>query len=248
MDDPRTDPREIRRAFRFIRWTNRNLHGIDGLVAPLDRARRAGLLGRSVRLLDVGTGCGDIPLAALDWAEHHGIDLRIVGVDLLPASLEDARREITRVASARPDGHEAVESRFELVQADAFELGNRFDRASFHVVHAGMFLHHFTNEQVATLLRIMGSLASCLVIWNDLTRDRASRFAIRMLTLPLGRMVRHDAVLSVDKGFLLDEARGLIAEAGLSEPHIERWTFSGRFSASIAVGATTPTAAAGERP
>lgn len=234
MDDPGTDPREISRAFRFIRWTNRNLHGVDGLIAQLEGFRHH--LGSTVRVLDVGTGCGDIPLAALRWAEDNDIDLHIVGVDLIPASLEDARREIAKAAAAHPSGRDAIEGRIELEQADAFELEQRFERASFDVVHAGMFLHHFTDDRVVTLLGVMRRLASKLVVWNDLSRDRASRLAIRLLTLPLSRMVRHDAVLSVDKGFIESETRSFMMRAGLSEPTIKRWTWSGRFSAASIVG------------
>jgi len=234
MDDPRTDPAEISRAFRFIRWTNRNLRGTEGLLTHLERIR--GDRGSNLALLDVGTGCGDIPIAALRWAERCGVDLRVVGVDSLPASLDDARREITRAASVHPRGREAIESRIELVRADAFELGERFVPGSFDVVHAGMFLHHFTDDQIVTLLGVMARLASQLVVWNDLSRDPASRVAIRLLTLPMSRVVRHDAVLSVDKGFLEEDARSLIARAGLPPPTLTRWTWAGRFSAAIPVG------------
>jgi len=234
MDDHRTDPREIHRAFRFIRWTNRNLRGAEGLLHHLKENRVR--IGSTVRLLDVGTGCGDIPLAALAWADANEVDLRIVGVDSLPASLEDARRAIARAAEKNARGRDAIESRIELVKADAFELAARFEPASFDVVHAGMFLHHFTDDQIVTLLKMMGALASKLVIWNDLLRDRASRMAIRVLTLPMSRVIRHDAVLSVDKGFLDDDARTLMARAGLPQPVIKRWGWAGRFSASCSIG------------
>jgi len=244
MDDPATEPREISRAFRFIRWTNRNLRGIDGLLMPVARLRDEGVLGRTIRLLDVGTGCGDIPIAALRWADDRGLDLRVVGVDALPASLEDARREIARAASTHaggPDrGREVIASRFELVEADALELSSRFAPRSFDVVHAGMFLHHFTDEHIVRLLRSMGEIASAAVIWNDLSRDRASRLAIRVLTLPLSRVVRHDAVLSVDKGFLEQDVVRLVSAAGLSEPRFDRWTWAGRFSAAIRCVPETP--------
>lgn len=233
MDDPRTDPREITRAFRFIRWTNRRLRGREGLLTHLESRRRE--LGPRIRLLDVGTGCCDIPIAALAWAEQHGIDLEIVAVDSLPASLADARREIERAAHAHPGGAEAVTNRIELVEADAFSLFERFGPRSFDVVHAGMFLHHFTEEKVVRLLGIMGSLAKKLVIWNDLIRDRASRVVIRVLTLPLSRIVRHDAVLSVDKGFRIDEAAVIARRAGLGPPEITQWVWAGRFSLAASV-------------
>lgn len=237
MDDPRTDPREIRRAFRFIRWTNRRLRGVDGLLSHLEAHRHE--FGSSMTLLDVGTGCGDIPLAALQWAKTRGIELRVVAIDSLQASIDEARREVERTPGAS--------SSITLLREDAFSLEQRFEPRSFDVVHAGMFLHHFTDEQVVSLLSIMGRLASKFVIWNDLSRDMASRVAIRLITLPCSRVVRHDAVLSVDKGFLESEREELIRRASLPKADVRRWTWSGRFSAAIPIGASSATPGAPPR-
>ncbi|MBX3356574.1 MAG: hypothetical protein KF724_12830 [Phycisphaeraceae bacterium] len=267
MDDPAADPRDIAEAFSFIRWVNRRLGGVAGLLTHLEAMQQQ--LGRSIRMLDVGTGCADIPLAALEWAEGRGLSMQIVGVDLFDASLDEARRAIashpiTRAAHAGAtcsvDGEAAASERgaldaarsvpqgsgfhersitcpapITLLKASAFELESHFAPRSFDVVHAGMFLHHFTDDQVVELLAIMGRLASKLVIWNDLSRDWLSRLAVRCLTLPLPRMVRHDAVLSVDKGFLPSEIRQLAGRAHLPEPRIARNVLGGRFSAVISV-------------
>lgn len=230
MDDPATDPQEIARAFRFIRWVNRRLGGSAGLIARLEELRHSHR--GPLRLLDVGAGCADIPLAALAWAARCGVDLHIVAVDRLKASLDDAER----VIGAHPLSRDpSLTERLSLVEGDAFELDERFEPGSFHVVHAAMFLHHFTDEQVVALLRIMGRLASKLVVWNDLSRDIMSRAVVRVMTLPLPRTVRHDAVLSVDKGFRPQEVRELVRRAGLSDPRIERRWLHGRFVAAIPI-------------
>ncbi len=233
MDDPEADPREIARAFRFIRWVNRRLGGTAGLLRPLDARREA--WGDSLSMLDVGTGCADIPIAAVEWGRRHGIEVRVVGVDLLEASLDEARREL-RAHGLEPG--EALDARHpvRLLRADAFDLERHFPPRSFDVVHAGMFLHHFPDEQGAVLLAIMGRLARRLVIWNDLSRDRWSRFAVRVITLPFPRIVRHDAVLSADKGFLERDVRALIGRAGLPAPMFRRWRWLGRCSAAIPIG------------
>lgn len=250
MDDPETDGAEIARAFRFIRWINRRMCGADGLLRPLRAQRNE--FGDALSILDVGTGCADIPLAAVEWGRRHGVAVRVVGVDNLQASLDDARREVdlaaTRKARNRSDAASdramvaasgptpsALRHLIELVQIDAFELERRFSPRSFDVVHAGMFLHHFEESQIVQLLRIMGALARRMVVWNDLSRDAWSRVGVRVLTLPLPRVVRHDAVLSVDKGFLVRDIRDLIGRAGLREPRIARWRWAGRFSASIPI-------------
>lgn len=236
MDDPRTDRGEIARAFRFIRWINRRLRGTAGLIRRLDE--RAAELGGAWSLLDVGTGCADIPLAALEWSRRRAVGFSAVGIDLLDASLDDARRELARardrwarLGRAAEEFDRAVTVR----HGDAFALAELFPPRSFDVVHAGMFLHHFTDEEIVRLLSLMGRTARRMVVWNDLSRDAWSRAAVRGLTLALPRIVRHDAVLSVDKGFRADEIRDLVARAGLPAPQVMCWRWAGRFSAAIPI-------------
>ena len=223
MDDPATPAAEIARAFRFIRWVNRRLQGSEGLLAHLRRWRSR--LAPRASLLDVGTGCADIPLAAMAWSRAAGVDLRITGVDNLAASVSEAR------------GRTASEPGIRIVEADAFSLLDRFGPASFSVVHAGMMLHHLPDDQVVALLSAMRRLARVGVVWNDLSRSPLHRAGVRLLSLPLRATLRHDAVLSVDKGFLPQEVAAMAERAGLPAPDLLQWRLAGRFSAGFMVGA-----------
>jgi len=244
MDEPGTDPVEIVRSFRFIRWINRRMRGVDGLLRHLDDHRAD--LGESLSLLDVGTGCADIPIAAVEWGRRRGVAIRAVGVDRLQASIDEAKRQVERLASRRADELRRPSSRhdaaapvsshtIDLLQADAFEIDRRFEPRSFDLVHAGMFLHHFDEQRIVALLRIMARVARRFVIWNDLSRSAWSRFGVRVLTIGQPRVVRHDAVLSVDKGFLEREVRDLVGRAGLPRARIVHWRWCGRFSAAIPI-------------
>lgn len=219
MDAPDADPADLRVALSFIRRVNRRLGGVEALLGHLRRWSARWPRDRAVTLLDVGTGSGDLPLAARDWAERAGFDLRVTGVDLHETTLALAREHV--------GGREGVE----LVRADALELDRVFSPASFDYVHAGLFLHHLPKEiQILTALRIMDRLAARGIIWNDLARGRLEHAFISVATLRAPPMVRHDARASVEAGFTKREVLDYRARLGLDYTRYERRLAVGRFT------------------
>jgi hypothetical protein len=99
--------------------------------------------------------------------------------------------------------------------ADAFALP--FRPGSVDFVYCGLFLHHFTNEEIITLLRNFGALALRGIIVNDLERHivayyflPATRFLFRWNKITL-----HDGPISVQAAFTRDELIDLARRAGL---------------------------------
>jgi len=206
MDDPQAGAAEIEEALRFIRLVNRRLRGTAATLGHLQRWSAKWPRDEVIRILDVGTGSADIPVAIADWAKAVGQRVHITAVDLHPVTLDFARRQV----GERPE--------IELVQADALRLADRFKPDSFHYTHAGMFLHHLPDIEVMTVLRIMDRLArrGGGVIWNDLLRNAIGKTAVRLLTVRSSPMVRHDAVVSVAAGFTKRETIDLARRAGLT--------------------------------
>lgn len=225
MDDPDIDREELRSALRFIRRVNARLGGTSACLGWLDRLSRDWPRERPIRILDVGTGSADIPSAIVRWADRTGRLVTVVGVDNHRTTLELAAEHLAEERSTPSSSASTIE----LVEADALKLLERFEPGSFDVAHAGMFMHHLPDIEVVTALRIMQRLAPGAVIWNDLVRDLISRVAIRFLTLGTPVKVRHDAVVSVAKGFTRPEALDLARRAGLERAVVRRHLF-GRFT------------------
>lgn len=89
-------------------------------------------LGARGRMLDIGTGPGDIPLIAVDQIA----DATVVAIDLAPRMLALAERR--RAASPHGD-------RVELRLADAKALD--FEDASFDAVFSNTILHHLADPR-----------------------------------------------------------------------------------------------------
>jgi hypothetical protein len=216
MDDPGVGRSDLDRSLRFIRMVNRRLGGTKALLGHLRRWSRD-WPGRPVRILDLGTGSADIPLAVARWAEACGLDVRITAVDAHPTTVELARAWI----GPRRD--------IELVQADARCLMDRYGPGEFDYAHAGMFLHHLEDIEVLTVLRMMDRLTSRGLIWNDLVRGAVPGAFVRLLVLGQPPIVCHDALASVAAGFRRAEVLDLARRVGLRRVSFHRHLF-GRFT------------------
>jgi SAM-dependent methyltransferase len=202
MDRTDNTPSDLEGALDDIRLVNRFLRGSKILVAAVRPFFRSLSAGETLRVLDVGTGGADLPLDLVAGARRFGRSIRVVAVDRDPVTLDYARRKTAGIPE------------IEVLPADAFELP--FAPASFDLVTASMFLHHFTEDDAVRLLAGFKRLATRAVLINDLERHLVSWAFIGLAARITRRhpMFVHDAALSVLRGFTADELRTIATRAG----------------------------------
>lgn len=201
MDDPAVAPQSLRQSLAFITRVNRWLGYTRTTLGYLQRFSRGWERGRPIQILDLATGSGDVPRAIAKWADRHGWDVRVVGVDHHPVTLDVAREQTT-------------DTRIRYVRADVFALP--FETGSFDYVISSMFLHHLDEDQAVTVLREMNRLARRGVIVADLLRHYRAYAWISLLTLLSSPIIRHDARASVAQAFTREEILMLRDRAGIS--------------------------------
>lgn len=222
MDGSDYTASELLASLSDLRRINRFLGGRRALFKHL-LPMIEGLGQTRVRLLDLGTGSADIPIAVTKWARKRGLDLEFVVLDNNRLAVEEAQRA-------------SLEYReITIVQADA--LRPPFRAESFDFVLCSLFLHHFPTGEAAQLLSTYSRVARHAMIINDLRRHWLAYYSIKVITAVFNasRLVRNDAALSVLRGF----TRGDVAEiAVLAGQPIEIFRhFPYRF-ALIAEGST----------
>jgi 2-polyprenyl-3-methyl-5-hydroxy-6-metoxy-1,4-benzoquinol methylase len=183
------------------------------LWAPLAELARS-LNVRRLRVLDIATGSGDVPLALWRRGKHRGLELEILGLDISPRAVEYGRRRAE---------HAGANLRFEMLNVFEEPLPEGYD-----AVMCSLFLHHLSREQAVRLLRNMAAAAQHLVLVNDLNRCRlgllAAQAVCRLTTT--STVVRIDGPRSVRAAFTPGEAAELAQAAGLNNARIERrWPF-----------------------
>ena len=213
MDEASASGPELQTALKELEYVNRYLGGISTTLRALQQCSNRGTRS-PLTLLDLGTGAADIPRAIVQWARMRQLEVRVVAVDFNPAVCDWARQ----CTAAYPE--------IDVQQADIFDLP--FDPGSFEYVHCALFLHHFPQEEATRIIRIMYMLCRTGIMINDLHRHPIAFHAITWLTKCLSRspMVKHDAPISVLRGFKRPELVALGRLSGIPNLVIQRlWPF-----------------------
>jgi hypothetical protein len=199
LDQPDADPAVVAESLRNIARANRWFGGTAavrfGLARTLDRVPPH----TTLTLLDLGTGLGDLPCAAVRWGKARGIRIVPIGLELnrSAAALARAGGLSTAVgcAGAPPIPDKGVD-----------------------IVLVSQLAHHLTHPSVMHLVRTCDRLARRAVILADLRRH---------LLAPLSfwcgaRLLRFDPVTVADgmtslrRGYTRLELKNLLAAAGVA--------------------------------
>ena len=179
---------DLARLNRFPGGTDASASAIEWLIGA----------GNAARILDVGTGAGDMPIA---FARH---GWKVVATDVNP--------HVLRVARARVAGVPGVE----VIEADVRALP--LEDASVDVAHCSLLLHHLAPEAAVAALRELRRVARRGVVVNDLRRGLLPLAATWVSVMALGRtpVTRADGLASARRAYTVPELDRLLAAAGLS--------------------------------
>ena len=215
LDDPET-PADIRaRAMRDVGRSNRLFGGTRAVLRELREI--APELPSKVRLIDVGTGLGDIPAAAQAAMARRGVSLETIGVDASESLLRESRKRLQGV-----------------VAGDARRLP--LADASADVVICSQVLHHFFDDDLRVLLAELDRVSRGWVIVSDLQRSwlAAGGFWLASSALRFHEVTRVDGMTSVMRGFQSSELESLVRSATGVTPKVRGgifWRLTARWRA-----------------
>ena len=212
MDGDHLSYEETRRALRDLRRVNRWLWGYPSVVRSLLPGLRTGQ-----RVLDVGTGSGDVAAAVYRAAQRRGTELRMVGVDFKLGHLAIGRQwhpKQLRVVAA----------------ADALP----FAVGAFDHTFSSLFFHHFGSESNAAIVAEMRRVSRVRAVIVDLRRSLLLRLVISPLLCLLGAgpVATFDGRASVACAWPLSKVRSFRSRA----PGEVRRRFPFRFALTLPGG------------
>ncbi|HKA17646.1 MAG TPA: methyltransferase domain-containing protein [Blastocatellia bacterium] len=193
---------DLRRINRFLGGRKVIMRAIETCLQRVGPER--------ISLLDVGTGSADLPIVVSENCRARGIATFVAAVDLSERNLRIARTRL----GVGPEIH--------LVRANSLNLP--FAPRSFDIVTASLFLHHFQDDDVVTLLKDFARIARQAVIVNDLIRNLVPYYFTRIAGPLLAKsfLTRNDGPVSVLRGFTVSEMNELSERAGLKRRELKR--------------------------
>jgi len=194
LDSPDLSQQQVVDTFHFLLPVNRWLGGIRPQLQFLKRESKNWDPRKTYRLLDAGCGVGDVPLALVRWSRRQGYRLQVDAVDVHPLIVERARQKCR--------GYPEIS----FFSQDVFQFAGQ----GYDYVHAAQFLHHFADQQVPWVLNQLLQKCQGKLLISDLLRAPLFYTATWLVTLFASPTFRHDARLSVRKGFKMDELQELL--------------------------------------
>jgi SAM-dependent methyltransferase len=209
MDQPGLDVSVHAAALRGLGRINRLSRSASILwpaIAHLAESQQS----RPVRVLDIASGGGDVPIELAARSRRAGLDIQLEGCDISAVAVAFA-------AQAASDA--GVPVRFFPLDALNEPLPEDYD-----ILMCSLFLHHLAEDEAITLLRKMAGTASSLILVNDLLRSPLGYWLAWAGCRILSRspVVHHDGPASAWSAFRLVEARSLAQRAGLVGARLER--------------------------
>jgi len=191
---------DIRKVNRYLGGTRSVLMHFSEMVAGMGSIP----VGRTVRVLDVGAGSADIPIALAERARELGISIKITAVDINP--------DVVGFASRYAKGYPEIA----LMAADGLNLP--FPDNSFDFSFCSLTLHHLSEDASRTMIANLARVVKEGYVVCDLRRSYVAYALIYMLTrlLTKNRLTRYDGPLSVLRSYTHCELAALASGAGLS--------------------------------
>lgn len=219
MDDPGLPRDEHEQALIGLSRLNR-ASGVVGTTYAYLRKYALARPNRLVRVLDVASGAGDIPIGWAKRARCDGIEMQFTTVDASPAAIAYQQQR-------------AAEAAVELNSIEMNCLKSPLP-TGFDIVTCSLFMHHLDDHQAFRLLQSMQSATEGWLVICDLDRSRMNLALVSLGAHLLTRshIVHTDASLSVRAAYTCEEFK-VLAEQALARPVRIRRSFPCRFVASF---------------
>jgi len=211
LDLPDIAPADIEQNMAELEFINRYL---GGHAITIEGVRRLANRQPNLHICEIGCGGGDNGLAIEKSLRKKGVALFYTGIDINPDCICVAKKR-----------SQVSISKFLISDYKKVVFDEKPD-----ILFCSLFCHHFKETELVNMFRWMSDNAKIGFFINDLHRHPLAYHSIRYLTSWFSHsyLVKHDAPLSVLRGFRKKELENLLNQAGITR-YTLRWKWAFRW-------------------
>lgn len=201
LDEGKASDADAHTSLEDIRRLNHWLFGVRATLTPL--LRKIETLPKPLTIVDIGTGSGQMAQVVAAWAARHYQAVRVVGLDLVPMHLENARQWNTRERTER----------VQLVAGDALRLP--FEDDGVDVVTSSLFIHHFSSPLLEEVFLECRRVARHGIVMSDLWRHWLPYYLYKGVAQPLfvrSEVTHYDSDASFRRAYTPAEMRATLQD------------------------------------
>ena len=205
---------EMQNLLKDLKTVNKWLGGSNITIDGLKKLLTPNFKTKKITILDVGCGDGELLRQCADFGKRNNLELELIGIDFNENILEFAKFQ----------SKEYLNIKFQKV--DVFSEENLIPNCD--IALCTLFLHHFSNENIINILKILLNKTQIGLVINDLERNKLAfnLFKIVSHLFLKTNTAKHDGLVSVARGFKREELQNISMKIPYQESEISwRWAY-----------------------
>jgi 2-polyprenyl-3-methyl-5-hydroxy-6-metoxy-1,4-benzoquinol methylase len=201
LDDLSLQGEPLHKALQSLAWINRWFGNHRSVIKAIYAVYKK--QEKTLRIIDLGCGGGDLILAVARSMQQHKIECHITGIDGNANALAYAQEKC------------AAFKQIDFLQADI--LSDQFKMQPCDILISSHFVYHFTEEKLARFLKSSIPAVSTAIIFSELERNGLALrlFKFSSFLLPISKLAKEDGLLAIQRSFNKKDWVLILQQAGI---------------------------------
>ena len=167
-----------------------------------------------ITIIDFGCGSGDMLRMLSKYGKDHNLNFKLIGIDANEATIRHAEKCSTNFEN------------ISYLAEDIFLYD--FSKFSIDIALITLTLHHFKNDEIIKIMKVVFNLVKKGIVVNDLQRSKLAYrlFQTIIFIFRLEKMTANDGLISILRGFKREDLEKFSKDLGLKKYSIKwKWAF-----------------------
>ena len=167
-----------------------------------------------ITIIDFGCGSGDMLRMLSKYGKDNHLNFKLIGIDANEATIRHAEKCSTNFEN------------ISYLAEDIFLYD--FSKLSIDIALITLTLHHFKNDEIIKIMKVIFNLVKKGIVVNDLQRSKLAYrlFQAIIFIFRLEKMTANDGLISILRGFKREDLEKFSKDLGLKKYSIKwKWAF-----------------------
>ena len=167
-----------------------------------------------ITIIDFGCGSGDMLRMLSKYGKDHNLNFKLIGIDANEATIRHAEKCSTNFEN------------ISYLAEDIFLYD--FSKLSIDIALITLTLHHFKNDEIIKIMKVIFNLVKKGIVVNDLQRSKLAYrlFQAIIFIFRLEKMTANDGLISILRGFKREDLEKFSKDLDLKKYSIKwKWAF-----------------------
>ena len=152
--------------------------------------------------------------ALAKYGDTNNLNLKLIGIDANKTTISFAKQQSKEF------------DQISFLHQDIFS--ESFRNLKYDIVLSTLFLHHFDDKKIISLLKFLLKNVKIGIVINDLNRNKIAYYLFKLISFPLkNQMVKNDGLISILRGFKKEDLKYYSKEIG--HQHTVNWKWAFRY-------------------